>query len=131
MIFYTFEGLYTAISKTDLDNLLSDRTKSDSRKHIIFCLEKAKEITLEILGTSAERVLAKNKHIAPGTVRECIEVQAAVFLMTNSDMGELKKSLNSRLSDAKKMLENLRNSVVSPSKQRNRIRSGESEFSNV
>jgi hypothetical protein len=128
MIYYTLEGLYTAISKTDLENLLSDRSKADARKHIIFCLEKAKEIALEILGTSAERVLAKNLKIAPGTVRECIEVQAAVFLMTNSDMGELKKLLNSRLSDAKKMLENLRNSTVSPSKQRNRIKFGESEF---
>jgi len=127
MIFYTLEGLYTAISESELDDLFNDKSKAERRKHIIFCLEKAKEITLEILGTSADRVLSKDHKIAPATLRECIEVQAAIFLSTISDKSEPKEHLIKRLAEAKNTLELLRNSEISPSKKRNRISFGNSE----
>jgi hypothetical protein len=133
MIYWTLDGLYTAISKADLESLLGGEIRENDKRNrpmreIRKNCERATDVVLEILGTSADGVLSKDPNIAPTVVRECIEVEAAVFLSTKSAMLELKDKLEQRWKHAREMLKMLRNNTVSPAKRPQRISFGESEF---
>jgi F420-0:gamma-glutamyl ligase len=129
MIFYTLEGLLTVVSEYELETMLNEKITpgSEAMKTIASCLERAKKITLELLGTSADRVLAGSQEEAPMVVQECIEVMAALFLTSNSSAPKLKENLRNRLQSAKNLLADLRNSTVAPAKNPQRILFGSGE----